>query len=107
MPLMATTASGNGEVLPSQNTGIAVSRKGVLVTAFGTDPDGNNGTLLRLWEQSGISSLVTVSLPAGMKVNYAIPVNLRGETAGKKIQVRNSNLQVSLKAFSPMSFILR
>jgi hypothetical protein len=100
------TNKGNDK-LPSQNKGISVSRKGVLVTAFGDDPDGNKGILLRLWEQTGKAGEVTVQLPRDMKLKFAIPVNLRGEIKGKKLSIKNSSLSIALKAYEPVSFILQ
>ena len=104
-PLIAVAASGQGKTLPTQQTGISVSRKGVLVTAFGEDPDGNKGTLLRLWEQAGNSGVVNISLP-GKEFRKATPVNLRGEVSGKSINIINGKLSCSMKQFAPASFIL-
>ncbi len=106
VPLMAVMASGEGTKLPAQQSGIAVSRKGVLVTAFGGDPDGNKGTLLHLWEEAGSSGLVTVSLPAGRTFNKATPVNLRGEISGKPIKIVGGKFNCNLMEFGPASFIL-
>ena len=52
LPLLVATAKGPAGTLPVSQTGLSLSRPGVLVTAFGDDPDGNPGTLLRVWEQS-------------------------------------------------------
>ncbi|MCU7552539.1 hypothetical protein OCK74_25700 [Chitinophagaceae bacterium LB-8] len=107
VPLLAIAASGKGATLPAQQAGISVSRKGVLVTAFGTDPDGNKGTLLRIWEQAGITSQVDIKLPQNMQLKYATLVNLRGEPTGKKISIRKNTLSVYLHANEPLSFILK
>lgn len=106
MPLLSVAASGKGVRLPAEKTGISVSRKGVLVSAFGADPDGNKGTLLRVWEQAGIKGKMTIILPREMKVKTATPVNLRGDVSGKKIQVKNNMISVYLSSFGPASFIL-
>ena len=50
-PLQAAVAEKNGGTLSPVQSGIELSRPGVIVTAFGEDPDGNTGTLLRIWEQ--------------------------------------------------------
>ncbi len=92
--------------LPVTQQGLSLSRTGVAVTAFGTDPDGNPGTLLRLWEQGGVSGEITVTLPEGMKVSSAQPVNLRGETTGKPLVIRDGKLAFPLKGYAPASFIL-
>ena len=60
-------AGGKGQwaasTLPVSQTGLTLSRPGVLVTAFGNDADGNPGTLLRVWDQSGRSGDLAVTLP--------------------------------------------
>ncbi|WP_083488821.1 hypothetical protein [Pedobacter borealis] len=106
IPLIAVTASGQGKRLPAQQTGIAVSRKGILVSAFGEDPDGNKGTLLRLWEQAGNSGAVTVTLPKGSNYTKASPVNLRGEIIGKQLPVVKGTLKFFLNQYAPASFVL-
>jgi len=63
-PLAASVADGPAGTLPLTQSGVSVSRPGVLVTAFGDDPDGNSGTLLRTWDQSGVAGQLTVELPA-------------------------------------------
>jgi len=105
LPLLTGVSDGDAGQLPVKDEGISISRKGVLVTAFGENPDGK-GTVLRLWEQSGISNNVTVKLPIGSKYTKAIPVNLRGEVIGKSISIIEGNLRFSLKAFAPASFVL-
>jgi alpha-mannosidase len=93
--------------LPVSQAGLTLSRKGVMVTAFGEDPDGGTGTLLRLWEQGGTSGPLTVTLPAGLKAANAQPVNLRGEKTGQPIPITEGKLTLSLPAYAPASFILR
>lgn len=106
VPLLAITAQGRASGLPAEKTGVAVSRKGVVINAFGADPDGNKGTLLRLWEQAGIQGAVTVYLPREMKVKFATPVNLRGVKTGKRFAVTGHVFSVPLAAYAPASFIL-
>ncbi|MCL4179764.1 MAG: hypothetical protein KJ072_18710 [Verrucomicrobia bacterium] len=105
-PLLAATVTGNGDKLPSERSGLTVSRKGALVTAFGANPDGP-GTLLRVWEMSGTGGELTVTLPAGVKFTTALPVNLRGEQVGEPLTVVNGRLAFSLPAYAPASFLLR
>ena len=97
--------------------GVAVSRKGVRVTAFCPNPDGA-GTVLRVWEQAGFSGhsghsgfsgkggTITVTLPKGMKATSARPVNLRGEPAGEPIAIKDGKFSFDLGAWAPKSFIL-
>ena len=105
LPLLTGVSDGEAGQLPVNNEGISISRKGVLVTAFGENPDGK-GTVLRLWEQSGISDNVTVKLPKGSIYSKATPVNLRGEIIGKSINIIAGKLSFQLKAFAPASFVL-
>ena len=73
------------------------------MTAFGPNPDGV-GTLLRVWEQSGTSSSLTVTLPAGFV--SALPVTLRGEPKGTPLPVTNNQLTLDLGPYAPASFVL-
>ncbi|MEX6688505.1 glycoside hydrolase family 38 C-terminal domain-containing protein [Danxiaibacter flavus] len=105
-PLQRATADGAAGNLPLEKTGIQLSRKGILVTAFGKDPDGNAGTLLRLWEQSGTSGKLTVTIPSELNAKTATPVNLRGEKTGNAIPVSSNKFECTLNGFAPASFIL-
>jgi hypothetical protein len=108
-PLLAAAADTTTippHPLPPTREGLSVSRRGVLVTAFGADPDSKNKTILRLWELAGVSGKVTVKLPKGMKVSKMTPVNLRGEPTGKPERISFGRFSVNLNAFAPASFLL-
>jgi hypothetical protein len=102
-PLLAVATTGQGGKLPAERSGVTVSRKGLLVTAFGANPDGA-GTLLRIWEMAGDSGKLTVSLPG--KFKSATPVNLRGEKAGAPLLITGGKLACELRAYTPSSFVL-
>ncbi len=106
MPLVAAFADGPGGKLPPTATGLSLSRRGVLLTAFGDNPDGD-GTLLRVWEQAGTSGELTVTLPAGAKFGTAIPVNLRGESDGQPLPIAAGKFTFGLGAYAPASFVLK
>jgi len=103
-PLLATRAEGPGGPLPTTQQGLELSRKGVLVTAFGCNPDGP-GTLLRLWEHAGNPGPCTVHLPADIQIQKVQPVNLRGEPSGPPLPVEKGEFAVDLPAFAPASFV--
>jgi hypothetical protein len=103
VPLLAVAAAG-GTKLPATQAGLSVSRKGVLVTAFGENPDGV-GTLLRVWEQAGITADLTITLPGDY--SSATPVNLRGEKTGEPVPVKDRQLTIPLQAFAPASWVLK
>jgi hypothetical protein len=105
-PLQAARADGPGGKLPIARQGLELSRKGVLVTAFGRNPDGL-GTVLRLWEYAGNSGACQVRLPVGIDVEDIQPVNLRGEPAGTPIPVKQGAFTVDLTAFAPASFLIQ
>lgn len=105
-PLKAAFSEGVQGTLPLQNHGVALSRKGVLVTAFGSSPYGK-GTLLRCWEQAGNNGECTISLPGSGQVREAWPVNLRGEPAGEKLRITDNQFTIQIKAWKPYSFILK
>jgi hypothetical protein len=102
-PLLAAVADGPGGKLPASHAGLSVSRPGVLVTAFGQNPDGK-GTLLRLWDQSGEAADLEVTVPGNFKT--AIPVNLRGQKAGAPLPIQGGKLRCKMRAFAPVSFVL-
>ncbi len=107
VPLRVARSRQPGGHLPPSQPGLTLSRKGVMVTAFGEDPDLNPGTLLRLWEQGGLSGPLTVTLPGGLPAAHAVPVNLRGEKTGQPIAIADGILQVTLPAYTPASFLLQ
>jgi hypothetical protein len=90
--------------LPPAQGGLEVSDRGVLVTAFGDNPDGK-GVVLRLWELAGKSGPCWVSLPSRFNVRRVQSVNLRGEPAGEPITVENDHFTANLGAFAPASFV--
>lgn len=105
-PLQTVVSEKSDGSLPQSQKGVELSRKGILVTAFGDDPDGNKGTLLRLWEMAGDSGNTTISLFGQKKFTMARPVNLRGEANGKAIKIVNGKFTWSIHKFGPASFIL-
>jgi hypothetical protein len=91
--------------LPPAQAGIELSRKGVLVTAFGPNPDGD-GLLLRLWEQAGQDGVCKVKLPESLRGYRARLCDLRGRPIEGTIAVRDGLLEVPLTHFAPVSILL-
>jgi hypothetical protein len=106
LPLLGAAAAGPGGQLPLSQSGLGLSRAGILITAFGQNPDGA-GTVLRLWEQAGQSGECTVRLPAGMAATSLQPINLRGQPAGAPIRVQDGAFQATIKAYAPASFVIQ
>ena len=106
MPLQAAFADGPAGKLPPTATGLSLSRRGVLLTAFGDNPDGE-GTILRVWEQAGNSGELTVTLPGGARYTTAAPVNLRGESDGPPLPIAGGKFTFNLGAYAPASFVLK
>ncbi|MBP7051431.1 MAG: hypothetical protein KBE65_10490 [Phycisphaerae bacterium] len=104
-PLLAAAAEGKAGVLPATQKGVELSTRGVLVTAFGPNPDGP-GTVFRLWEYAGAGRQCRVHLPSGLDVDAVQPVTLRGEPVGEPIPVKNGEFSVDLAAFAPASFVI-
>ncbi|OQP63893.1 hypothetical protein A3860_23465 [Niastella vici] len=105
LPLLTGKAEGEPGRLPVSKTGISVSRPGVLITAFGDNPDGD-GTILRLWEQAGSTGNCIVSLGKESKVKAVVPIDLRGNKTGNKILVKNGVFNFNLGKYAPASFLL-
>ncbi|NUQ64004.1 MAG: hypothetical protein HUU20_16125 [Pirellulales bacterium] len=104
-PARAVVHDGPAGRLPVAQPGLALSRQGVLVTAFGPNPDGD-GLLLRLWEQSGRSGVCRVQLPEGIRSAAAQPCDLRGRRQGNPIAIEDGHVDVPLGPFAPASFLL-
>jgi hypothetical protein len=98
--------SGVSGKFPAESSGLSLSRKGVLLTAFGPNPNGT-GTLLRVWEQAGKTGEMAVTFPAGSTFTNATPVDLRGEKCGEPIKLMDHTFSFLLKAYAPGSFILK
>jgi hypothetical protein len=106
VPLQVACSKVKNGRLPVTQHGISLSRKGVSLAAFGPNPDGD-GTILRVWEQGGISGNFEVTLPAGAKFATATAVNLRGEYSGEPKKVINGKLSFYLNAYTPKSYVLK
>ncbi|MGA2034638.1 MAG: hypothetical protein ABSG68_20515, partial [Thermoguttaceae bacterium] len=104
-PLQTAILDGPAGGLPPAQAGIELSRKGVLVTALGPNPDGG-GTLLRLWEQAGEGGVCTVRLPEPLRNAAAQPCDLRGRPQGAPISPRDGRHEVPLAPFAPASILL-
>ena len=104
LPLQVGIAQCGAGKLPITSEGVKVSRKGVLVTAYGENPDGD-GKLIRVWENGGKSGVCDVSLPT-KRDGVAQPVNLRGVPEGAPVKIVNGSFSFDLGAFSPASFLI-
>ncbi|MGB4258160.1 MAG: hypothetical protein WBL15_10720 [Phycisphaerae bacterium] len=123
-PLMGAWFEGPAGKLPPSQAGVELSRKGILVTSFGVDPDALRPApgstqpakttqtaeeakrlplVLRLWELAGKAGPVEVRLPAGLRPPHVQPVNLRGETTDQPIPVKDGVFTVNIGAFAPAS----
>lgn len=105
-PVEIATVDAPAGKLAKEQSGVSIAQPGVIVTAYGQNPDGE-GTILRLWEQAGKSGNLNVTLPVGSKYKTAIPVNLRGEKVGGSLIITNDKLPFFLKSYAPASFILK
>ncbi len=103
-PLRGAVEDGQAGKLPASKPGLRLSRPGVIVTAFGKNPDGP-GRLLRLWEQAGQDGSTEVCLPGGSSSNSVQPADLRGRALGEPITVRKGCFTTELRHYSPASFI--
>ena len=101
-PMTAAYSDETGGTLPAQKSGVELSEKGVIVTAFGPNIDGE-GTILRLWEQAGRDVTCTVTLPEELQATSVQPVDLRGQELGHPIPVRGNQFTVSIGKNAPYS----
>ena len=107
VPLKAVFYDGVKGAIPASQEGITLSRKGIIITAFGENRDGE-GQILRFWEKTSDSGNCTVGLPKGSNFKRAFACNLRGEiTDNKGVPISNNTFQFKIKANQPVSFILK
>lgn len=105
VPLKGVFFDGPAGRSPAESSGISLSRKGVLLTAYKAE---GNGRLLRLWEQAGKSGLCEVVLPAYSSFKKAYSCDLRGKIADESgIDIRNNSFHFNIKANQPLTFILK
>jgi len=98
---------GKKGTAPLSQKGISLSKKGILITAYGKNRDGD-GTVLRLWEKTGEKGQVRITLPKGNNFKKAYPCNLRGEISDKTgIPVINNVFETEIDAYQPVSFVLK
>ncbi len=105
-PVVAGFADGPAGRLPKEAAGLRLSRAGVLVTALTPNPDGE-GLLLRVWENAGQAGPLAVTLPSGLGVTQAQPVDLRGRPREAPLRIARGTFSFPLGAFAPASFVLR
>jgi hypothetical protein len=105
-PLLVAMADGPAGTLSPTRRGLELSRKGIQVTAYGSNPDGP-GIVLRLWELAGKSGTVKVRLSEGANIKQVQPVDLRGRPIGKPIAVKNGSFEVQVGAFAPVSVVFK
>ena len=105
VPMIVARSSAKPGPLPVSQAGIEISRKGIQVTTFGQNPDGD-GILLRLWEQAGLSGPCQVRFPASWNITRVQPVDLRGRKIGNPIPVYNHVLETDVHSFAPTSLLI-
>jgi len=105
VPLQAAAAAGAAGELAANQAGLELSRRGVQVTALGSNADGP-GTLLRLWESAGQAGDCLVRLPIGIDGQSVQPVDLRGRPTGAVLPLKNRAFSTHLGAFAPASFVI-
>ena len=104
--LHAAIGEGKPGGLPVSAQGIGLSRKGIVITAFGKNPDGD-GTILRLWETSGADGKCVITLPENSTFTTAQPCDLRGTPIGSSITTSGKNITADIGHYAPLSLILK
>jgi hypothetical protein len=102
---IAWAMRADGGPLPVQYSGIEMSCRGVLVTAFGPNPDGE-GILLRVWEQAGKERTCRVQLPETLQVSEVWPSDLRGRPQAAAVPVVQGRFEINLPPYAPRSLLI-
>jgi len=101
---LAFMGVGPAGELPSARAGLDFSRAGLMVTAFGDNPDGP-GVVLRLWEQAGSDEPCRVRFPDGCWPTRVQPVDLRGRPVGNPLPLEDGASLVPMVRFGPTSLL--
>jgi hypothetical protein len=104
-PLLAAAFDGPAGASPPSRAGLELSRKGILVMAFGPNPDGD-GTILRLWEQAGQDGPCEIRLPEGVRPASIWRSDLRGRLHGEPIPVRDGKFEIPLPPYAPATLLI-
>lgn len=102
-PIVGVHADGAAGELPVSASGVEVSMKGVLVTAFDADKDG---ATLRLWEQAGGKGNCQVTLPKGSEYTRAVICDLRNVRSDEVVKVENGVVNVKVEPYKPLTMRL-
>jgi alpha-mannosidase len=106
-PLYAAYFDGSKGNIPASQKGLSLSRKGILVTAYCKNRDGE-GTILRLWEHSGKDGLCKITLPGGTDFKEALACDLRGEIIeNQRYFIKGKEIEILVKANQPLTLILK
>ncbi len=91
VPLKGVFYDGMKGEKPEIQEGVTLSRKGILMTAY---QKRKEGTLLRLWEQTGNAGMCEVNLIKESNFKRAYPCDLRGKIKDKEgIEISNNAFQ--------------
>ncbi len=104
---LAAFAAGPAGTLLAVREGLSVSRKGVQVTAFGPNPDGD-GIIVRLWELSGVTGPVSVTVPPELRGSVMTEVNLRGTPVqDSSVRQTPTGFSAQLRANAPLTMRIK
>jgi hypothetical protein len=92
--------------LPGTQSGLALDRKGILVTSFNKK---GKEAMIRFWEEAGGSGKCTVTLPLNSGYRLAYPCNLRGDkiAGATSIPISGSSFVFEIGANQPKTFLLK
>lgn len=105
-PALVGVSNGQAGKLPAMAAGLTLSRKGIRITNFSQNRDGV-GLILGLWEVSGKSTNVMVTLPGNSASVKATPVDLRGANIGSPLQIINGKFIFKMSAYTPAYFLIQ
>ena len=104
LPLMASYADTPKGKIPVYMAGFSLDKKGVYLTSARKT---EKGWIVRIWDQSGKSDKVKLTLPADLKVRKAEELDLRDRSLGKPAcMVYQNQVELMIEANRPVTLLL-
>lgn len=104
MPLVASFAESPAGKMPAVKSGLALNKRGIYLTSVRKTAEG---WIVRLWDQTGTTGKVKLTLPDELNVREVRELDLRNRSLNTPAyKVKNNQLELVVKANHPHTLLL-